>query len=165
MIDAQTIPDPSLPPADGYYLQRARARLDTLGIRTPEAFAQRYGVALDTLTVDEALRLLVLPDHPRDRDRATWTLIQRRTYTIGLIAALGVLRSRLENGRAVLDGRYTLRAEVRWFRLATRAVRLIAKMARADRAAEVAFLGSDLGRWYVTLDWPAPSTAAKAVDW
>lgn len=139
--------------------------LRTRGIPSPEAFAARYSVSLDTLTLDEAQRLLALPDHPRDRDRATWTPIQRRTYTSGLIAALGVLRSRLENGRAVLDGRYTLRAEVRWFRLATRAVRLIAKMARADRAAEAAFLGSDLGRWYATLDWPAPSAAAKAVDW
>jgi len=122
-------------------------------------------VAGDTLTPDEALALLVLPAHPRDRDRATWTPIQRRTYTIGLVLALGVLRNRLENGRALLDGRYTLAGEARWFRLATRAVRLNAKMARADRDAEAAFLDSELGQWYAALDWPVASEAARAMDW
>ncbi len=50
MIDAHTIPDPGLPRADGYYLLHARARLHTLGIHTPEAFAVRYGVDIRDLT-------------------------------------------------------------------------------------------------------------------
>ncbi len=139
--------------------------LRTRGIPSPEAFAQWYGVPLDTLTPAAALALVRQPDSPRTPDHAAWTPRQRERYITGCIAALTALRGRLVRGLAVLDGRYSLAAEVRWFRLATRAVRLIAKMARADRAAEAAFLGSDLGRWYATLDWPAPSTAARAVDW
>ncbi|MGI8688663.1 MAG: hypothetical protein ACR2M3_08795 [Thermomicrobiales bacterium] len=50
MIDVHLIPDPGLPLADGYYLQHARARLHTLGIRTPEAFQARYGVDIRQLT-------------------------------------------------------------------------------------------------------------------
>jgi len=50
MIDAQTIPDPGLPLADGYYLQHARARLYALGIHTPEAFAARYGLDVRDLS-------------------------------------------------------------------------------------------------------------------
>ncbi len=50
MIDPAMIPDPGPPLADGYYLQHARARLHALGIRTPEAFAARYGVDIHALT-------------------------------------------------------------------------------------------------------------------
>ncbi len=50
MIDVQTIPDPGLSLADGYYLQHARACLLALGIRTPEAFATRYGVDVRDLS-------------------------------------------------------------------------------------------------------------------
>jgi len=50
MIDVLTIPDPGLPRADGYYLQHARTRLHALGIRTPEAFAARYGVDVRDLS-------------------------------------------------------------------------------------------------------------------
>ncbi len=50
MIDAQTIPDPGLPLADGYYLQHAHARLYALGIHTPEAFAARYGLDVRDLS-------------------------------------------------------------------------------------------------------------------
>ncbi len=50
MVDVHAIPDPGAPPADGYFLQLARARLHALGIRTPEAFAARYGVDVHALT-------------------------------------------------------------------------------------------------------------------
>ena len=139
--------------------------LRTRGIPSPEAFAQRYGVALDTLTVDKALRLLVLPDHPRERDRAMWAPIQRRTYTIGLVLALATLRRRLERGQIVLADHPGVATELHWLRLATRAVRLIARLARADRDVEAAFLDSELGRWYATLDWPEASEGARLMDW
>lgn len=61
MFDSHPIPDPGLPLADGYYLQHARARLQVLGIRTPEAFAARYGVDIRELTAF-ALLYVVSPD-------------------------------------------------------------------------------------------------------
>ena len=61
MIDVQTIPDPGEPPADGYFLQLARARLHTLGVRTPEDFAARYGVDIHKLTAF-GLLYVVAPD-------------------------------------------------------------------------------------------------------
>ncbi len=50
MIDPHAIPDPGLPLADGYFIQEARARLHALGIRTPEAFAARYGIDVRDLS-------------------------------------------------------------------------------------------------------------------
>lgn len=50
MIDVHAIPDPGAPRADGYFLQHARARLHVLGIATPEAFAERYGVDVRDLS-------------------------------------------------------------------------------------------------------------------
>jgi len=50
MIDAQTIPDPGLSLADGYFLQHAHATLQAQGIHTPEEFEERYGIDVYTLT-------------------------------------------------------------------------------------------------------------------
>lgn len=105
------------------------------------------------------------PDHPRSRDRSTWTPYQRQSYVSGLIVALTALRQRLERGRIVLDSGCPVAVEVHWFVLASRAMRLIAKIAQTDRNAELVFLGSELGRWYSTLDWPMPSAAARLLDW
>ncbi len=135
------------------------------GIMDAAAFRQRFGIAPSDITYTEALALLTRPASPRTRDRAQWTPAQRERYVAGCIAALTVLRGRLERGLAILATRPTVQAEVRWFTLASRAVRLIAKIAAADREAEVAFLGSDLGRWYIALEWPEPSPAARLMDW
>lgn len=62
MISPTAIPDPGLPRADGYYLQHARAVLHARGIRTPEAFAARFGVDIRDLT---AFGLLWTVDRPR----------------------------------------------------------------------------------------------------
>ncbi len=77
MIDAQTIPDPGPPRADGYYLQHARAALLAEGIRTAEEFTARYG--LDVLTLS-AFGLL----YTVDRRRAERELRLNDLYRAGL---------------------------------------------------------------------------------
>jgi len=57
----QTIPDPGEPPADGYFLQLARARLHALGVRTPGDFAALYGVDIRELSAF-GLLYVVAPD-------------------------------------------------------------------------------------------------------
>lgn len=141
------------------------AALRERGITSPDVFTAMYGVALDSVPLATALALVRQPDSPRTPDRATWTPRQRERYVVGCIAALTSLRGRLTRGLAILDARPTVAAEVRWLTLATRAVRLIARLARADRAAEATFFASDLGRWYVDLEWPEPSHAARLLDW
>jgi hypothetical protein len=106
-----------------------------------------------------------LPDHLLWPDRGAWTPVERARYCAGCILALERLRARLERGLAVLNGRYTLAGEILWLTLATRAMRLIGRMARASPDAEAAFLDSQLGRWYSALEWPVPSLAACRTDW
>jgi len=92
MIDAQTIPDPGLPLADGYYLQHARARLHALGIRTPEAFAARYGVDIHDLT---AFGLLWIVDR---------TQAERELHLNALYRA-GLRTNRTADGATTTEGR------------------------------------------------------------
>lgn len=142
-----------------------KAALKERGIGSPDAFAERYGAPLDSLTPGEALALLRLPDHPRSRDRATWTPLQRKNYGAGCLRALARLKEWLERGLLSLGSDYSLAVELQWFRLATRAVRIIARMERASDDAGAAFCGSPLGRWFADTDWPTPSPAARLEEW
>lgn len=54
-------------PAEMALMEALRAR----GVTSPATFADRYGVALDGLTVAAALAILDAPAHPRARLRAT----------------------------------------------------------------------------------------------
>jgi hypothetical protein len=118
------------------------------GIGSSDAFAFRYGVTFGTLNPSEALSLM------EKRDR----------YVRGCLLAMETLRGRLECGLAVMQEHPTLAAELRWFRLAERSIRLIAKMSAADRQAGDDFLDSDLGEWYYELRWPTPSPEALAAS-
>jgi hypothetical protein len=118
-----------------------RAALGEYGITGPEAFQWRYGIDPRTLTASAALTLL----HERDR------------YVYGCTRALETLRERLERGLVILAHQPSLATEERWFRLATRSIRLIAKMSLADRHAGDIFPESALGQWYDELQWPTPS--------
>ncbi len=142
-----------------------RAVLADHGITGPQIFSARYGVPLDALSPAAVLTLLRQPVSPRTRDRATWTPHQRATYCAGCLTALEAIRGRLTRGLATLDTRPTVQAEVRWFTLATRALRLYTRLVDADREADTAFLASDLGAWYVALEWYEPSDEARLRDW
>jgi hypothetical protein len=122
-----------------------RIELNERGITSAAAFRTRYSVDARTLTPADALALL----HERAR------------YVDGCTRALEALKSRLERGLVVLAEHPSPAAERRWFRLAERSIRLIAKMSLADRQAGADFLDSDLGRWHFELQWPSPSTAAQ----
>lgn len=92
MIDPAMIPDPGLPLADGYYLQHARARLHAFGIRTPEAFAARYGVDIRDLTAFGLLWTV-------DRTQAERELHLNELYRAGLP------KNRTAGGATTTEGR------------------------------------------------------------
>jgi len=92
MIDVHLIPDPGLPLADGYYLRRARACLLALGIRTPEAFAARYGVDIHALTCFGMLYVV-------DRTQAERELHLNALYRAGLP------KNRAAGGAITTEGR------------------------------------------------------------
>ncbi len=91
-------------------------------------------------------------NHPRTRDRSTWTPVQRETYCDGCIVALTAIKVRLERGVLIHTEHPSVAAEVRWLRLATRAVGLIGKQAYASADAGTAFCESPLGRRYHDLE-------------
>lgn len=124
------------------------AALQERGVTSPDDFQERCGVALGTLTAGEALDCL-------------W----REDYVARYGIALAKLRERLERGLIYLRKRYSLAAEVRWYRLATRSTLLIGRLSRASADAGNAFTESELGRWYAALEWPEPSEAALREDW
>lgn len=93
MIDTATIPDPGLPRADGYYLQHVRARLHTLGIRTPEAFAVRYGMDVHDLTAFGLLWIV-------DRTQAERELHLNALYRAGLPKNRPAVGAMTTEGRA-----------------------------------------------------------------
>lgn len=143
-----------------------QAALKAHGITSHAMFEERYGYALGSpLTGDDVLYLLGLPDHPRSRKRATWTPCQSERYIAGCLLALDKLKERLEHGLIVLNNSYSLPAERRWFRLATRSTRLIGKLSAASGDAGAVFCESELGRWYAALGWPVPSMAARLEEW
>jgi hypothetical protein len=139
--------------------------LKECGITSPEAFTERYGVALDTVPLAVSLSLLLAPEHPRSRDRATWTPIQREHRIAGCLLALTAMRERLVRGLVILAERPTVANEECWFVLATRAVRIIGKLSYASTDAGVAFCESLLGRWYFDLEWPEPSDGVLQKEW
>ncbi len=149
----------------GTPLTRLIAACRERGIAGPEEFQRRYGVPPDSIQVDEALDLVQRPDRARAHNRSTWTPHQRRNYVAGSLRALEAMKARLERGLAYLEARYSVTAEVHWFRLATRSTRLIGKLSRASTDAGQAFTESELGRWYAALKWPKPSEAALHEDW
>jgi len=139
--------------------------LRTRGIPSPEAFAERYGVSLDRVPLAVSLALVMLPDHPRARDRAAWTPVQREHYIAGCLRALTTLRTRLARGQVILKAHPAVAVELRWLRLATRAVRIIGLLSRVSGDAGAAFCESALGRWYACLGWPEPSDSALSEAW
>jgi len=104
-------------------------------------------------------------NHPRTRDRSTWTPVQRETYCDGCIVALTAIKVRLERGVLIHTEYPSVAAEVRWLRLATRAIGLIGKQAYASADAGTTFCASPLGKWYDDLEWLEPSDGALSEEW